>query len=266
MIPEHRRARILELLTTHQQTSVNDLADDLGVSRETVRRDLGRLETDGLLRKVHGGAVPLQTATEPLLKLRAGQQRLEKLAIGARAAALFGAGDSLFVDAGTTTAAFGAALTRVDGLTIITNSLEVANRIGAGPGDNKVILLGGEFRGEALETVGPITVEQIEAFHADYAVLTIGAIDEVGTVCDFNLEEATVARAMIRQARDLTILADHTKFARSALAKVCSLRHACRVVTDSRPGEPLCRIMEDAGVELIIADSGAPIPSSLGVR
>src|SRR6266702_1172586 len=104
VIPEHRRTRILELLTARQQTSVNDLADDLCVSRETVRRDLGLLEEDGLLRKVHGGAVPVQTGAEPVVKLRAGQQRLEKLAIGERAAALFTAGDSLFVDAGTTTA------------------------------------------------------------------------------------------------------------------------------------------------------------------
>src|SRR5260370_10490850 len=86
VIPEHRRARILELLTTHQQTSVNDLADDLGVSRETVRRDLGRLETDGLLRKVHGGAVPLPTPTEPIPKRPAGQQPPAKLALGASAA------------------------------------------------------------------------------------------------------------------------------------------------------------------------------------
>jgi len=260
VIPEHRRTRILELLTARQQTSVNDLADDLGVSRETVRRDLGLLEEDGLLRKVHGGAVPVQTGAEPVVKLSAGQQRLEKLAIGERAAALFTAGDSLFVDAGTTTAAFGAALARVEGLTVITNSLDVAGRVGTGPGENKVFVLGGDFRAEALETVGPVTIEQIEGFRADHAVLTVGAIDAAGMVCDFNLEEAAVARAMIRQARDLTILADHTKFARSALVKICTLREVRRVVTDSLPGERLRQLMQDAGIELIVAGGYGPSP------
>lgn len=257
MVPEHRRARILDLLTTRQQTSVNDLADDLGVSRETVRRDLARLEDGGLLRKVHGGAVPLQTGMEPMLKLRIGQQRVEKLAIAERAASLFSAGDSLFVDAGTTTAAFASALARSDGLTVITNSLEVAGCLGAGPGDNKLFLLGGSFRADALETVGPLTVEQIEGFRVDHAVLTIGAIDEGGAIGDFNTDEAMVARAMIRRAGDVTILADHTKFDRSALAKVCTLAEVRRVVTDRLPGASWRRMLKDADVELIVADDGA---------
>ena len=257
MVPEYRRSRILAALHLQERTSVNELAIQLGVSRETIRRDLTQLENSALLRKVHGGAVPLQTATEPALRLRTAQHRIEKQLIGNRAARLFRAGDSLFIDAGSTTTAFASALAAVRGLTVITNSLEVALRLGR-VRDIGVHLLGGAFKPAGIETVGAQVIEQIATFHPDHAVLTVGAIDEDGNVCDFDHDEATVARAMIRQARSITLLADHSKFGRPALMPICHLSQVSRLVTDRMPPEALGDLLRAAKTEVILADGGAP--------
>jgi len=257
VVPEYRRSRILAALHLQERTSVNELAIQLGVSRETIRRDLTQLENGALLRKVHGGAVLLQTATEPELRLRTAQHRIEKQLIGNRAARLFRAGDSLFIDAGSTTTAFASALAAVRGITVITNSLEVALRLGRAR-DIGVHLLGGGFRAAGIETVGAEVVEQITAFHPDYAVLTVGAIDEDGNVCDFDHDEATVARAMIRQARSIVLLADHSKLGRQALMPICHLRQVSRLVTDRPPPQALRDLLRAAKTEVILADGGAP--------
>jgi len=257
VVPEYRRSRILAALHLQERTSVNELAIQLGVSRETIRRDLTQLENGALLRKVHGGAMPLQTAMEPELRLRTAQHRLEKQLIGNRAARLFRAGDSLFIDAGSTTTAFSSALAAVRGLTVITNSLEVALRLGRAR-DIGVHLLGGAFKSAGIETVGAEVVEQITAFHPDYAVLTVGAIDEDGNVCDFDHDEATVARAMIRQARSIVLLADHSKFGRQALMPICHLRQVSQLVTDRPPPQALRGLLRAAKTEVVVADGGAP--------
>jgi DeoR/GlpR family transcriptional regulator of sugar metabolism len=253
VIPEQRRHRILSVMHGQEQITVNELARELDVSKETIRRDLRNLEGRGLLRKVHGGAVHQQTANETAFSQRVARQRLEKERIGERAAALFNAGDSLFVDTGTTTAIFASALARRSGLTVITNSFEVARRLWQGLGENRVYLLGGEYRGDASETVGPLTLQQIATFRADHAVLTVGAIDDEGGVFDYNTEEATVAAAMVSQARTTTVLADHTKLGHAALVQVCPLSEIDRVVTDRSPEKALRGALRAAGIELILA-------------
>jgi DeoR family glycerol-3-phosphate regulon repressor len=253
MIPEERRRRILALMAERDRITVNGLADELRVSRETIRRDLHALEERRLLRKVHGGAVTLQTATENDISQRVWQQRLEKQRIAERAAGLFQPGDSLFIDAGTTTATFAGELAKLSGLTVITNAHEVAARLWHGPGKNRIFLLGGEYRGDVPETVGPRVIEQIAGLRADHAVLTIGAVDATDGFFDFNDEEASIATAMIRQARSTTVLADHTKLGRLALVKVCDLRAVARLVTDRPPAEPLRGALRAAGVEVLVA-------------
>lgn len=252
-IPEQRRREILAAVERRQRVTVDELADALRVSKETIRRDLTVLSERGLLRKVHGGAMNVQTAAESAFDKRVRQQRAEKRAIAARAATLFEPGDSLFVDAGSTTAAFASELARRSGLTVITNSVEVAARITGGGGDNEVYLLGGRYNGEVSETLGPLVLELIGRFRADHAVLTVGAVDPTQGFMDYNIDEATVAQAMIRQARSVTVLADHTKLGRAALVKVCAVEAVARLVTDSAPDAELRAVLERAGTETILA-------------
>ena len=149
---EQRRHRILGLLTEHGQVFVNDLADALGASKETVRRDLFHLESRGLLRKVHGGAVRAQTAAKAAFSLRLSDQAHEKQLIAETAADLFKHGDSLVLFSGTTTMALATVLARRSGLTFVTNSVDIAANLWRGVGPNQVYLLGGEYHGDDFET------------------------------------------------------------------------------------------------------------------
>ncbi len=252
MLPAQRREAILRLLSRRQQLRVGDLAAELNASHETIRRDLAALDARHLLRRVHGGAIAVQAGQEDAFTRRARQLRAEKERIGVRAAALFTAGDSLFIDAGTTTVAFALALARKSGLTVITNCIGVAAHLWRGPGANRIHLLGGEFWGEAGETLGAETVRQASPLHPDHAVLTVGAVDGERGFMDFNLDEAMVARAMVRNARSVTVLADHSKFGRTALASVCALAEAARVVTDRAPPAAVAAALSEAGVEILV--------------
>jgi DeoR family glycerol-3-phosphate regulon repressor len=136
---------------------------------------------------------------------------------------------------------------------VITNSVEVAARLWTGTGENAVYLLGGQYHGEVSETLGPIALELIGRFQGDHAVLTIGAVDPEHGFMDYNIEEATVAQAMIRQARSVTVLADRSKLERTALVKVCAAADVARLVTDSDPPEAVRQLLEQAEVEIIIA-------------
>lgn len=253
MQPEQRRRRILEVVARRQRASVEQLAEELAVSRETIRRDLTVLENDGQLRKVHGGAVNVQTASESAFSRRRTEQREEKRRIARLAAELFGPGDTLMIDTGTTTAIFAYELAKRSGITVITNSVEIAVCMSRSSGGHRVYLLGGEVFADAGESLGAITIEQIAQYRADHAVLTVGAIDMGGGFMDFNIEEAMVAKAMIRQSRTVTIVADHTKMSRRAMAKVCDFAGVARLVTDRAPEEPLASALAAAGVEVLVA-------------
>jgi DeoR family glycerol-3-phosphate regulon repressor len=241
------------MMAANDQITVNRLAAQLDVSKETIRRDLRELAERRLLRKVHGGAVTTQTAHESDFSLRVTQQRVEKQRIAECAAALFAPGDSLFIDAGTTTAIFAGELAKRSGLTIITNAVDVAARLWHGGGRNRVHLLGGEYRGDPAESVGPQTIEQITTFRADHAVLTIGAVDADGGFLDFDMDEAKIAAAMVRQAGAVTVLADSSKLGRLALVKVCDLKEVARLVTDLAPPKPLGKALHAADVEVMVA-------------
>jgi DeoR family glycerol-3-phosphate regulon repressor len=254
MKPEERRERIATLVREASKVSVDELAGLLDTSRETVRRDLALLSEQGVLRKVHGGAVPAQTALESPLGDRRATARAEKIAIGRTAAALFEPGDSLLIDAGSTTAYFAEALGGAGAFNVINNSVLVAGELWAAPNRGEVYLTGGRYFGEGHEVLGPLVVEQIQRLHADHAVLTIGAIDARGKFMDFNTDEAFVARAMIASARHTTVLADSGKLNRHALFQVCEASQVDRLVTDRLPDPAMVNLLQSAGVELIIAD------------
>jgi DeoR/GlpR family transcriptional regulator of sugar metabolism len=256
MRPKERQDEILSIVEQRERVSVEQLAATLASSRETVRRDLARLSEAGLLRKVHGGAIRLQTAQESPFDRRLGFRRGEKARIARTAARLLSPGDSLLVDAGSTTVLFAEALAQVGGVTVITNSPLVARALWRGPKTTEVYLLGGRFNGEVNETLGPITLEQIGGLSTDHAMLTIGAIDGAGRFMDFNADEAYVARAMIERARSTTILADGSKLGKTALFEVCDATRVARLVTDAPPPQPIQNVLASQGVELVIAEDG----------
>lgn len=196
MAPEKRRAAILQLANQKAELTVDEIADCFGVSKETARRDLTHLDAKGLLRRVHGGALRPQTASEANMVSRMEENADAKRRIAIAAARLFQENDTPMIDTGSTTTFLASALARIGRLTVITNSVTVATQVSAS-GHSRVYLIGGEYNGGMGETLGSVSLDQIGRFRADYAVLTVGAIDPFGGFMDYDLEEAMVARAMI---------------------------------------------------------------------
>ncbi|WP_447921105.1 DeoR/GlpR family DNA-binding transcription regulator [Achromobacter aegrifaciens] len=252
MKPVNRREKIVDLVRDLTKVSVDDLADRLQTSKETIRRDLTILAEEGRIRKVHGSALLPELRGESAFHVRMNEAAPEKRGVGARAAELFGSGDALFVDTGTTTLFFLEALAAKSGLTIITNSILGAQAMARGKGQNKIFILGGEYYSDASENLGSLTIEQIGRFNAHHAVLTVGAITSEG-ILDFSLEEAEVARMMVQRAKSVTVVADGSKMDREALFKVCALEQISQLVISRPPQGALAEALALAKVQVIVA-------------
>lgn len=256
MRPSDRHEEILTLVNQAREISVESLSERLDVSRETIRRDLARLDADGRLKKFHGGARPISSNGEDVLNegpfaIRMAENNDAKRKIAIAAARLLGAEDSVFIDTGTTTVVLGEELSRHQSLTVITNSHRIASAVSLSP-TNKVFLIGGSYGADAGESLGPLALEQIAKFRARYAVITIGAIDS-DSLMDFDIQEAEIAKAMIERADRLIVLADHTKLERRAVFEVAPLDAVDILVTDRAPPQHISTSLKAANVEVIVA-------------
>jgi DeoR family glycerol-3-phosphate regulon repressor len=252
MTPSARRDAILHKARSGQKLEVEALALQFAASRETIRRDLAKLDGQGLLRRVHGGATATGRAVdEGPFHDRMRQQVAAKRAIARHVALGLMPGDSLFIDTGSTTLILAEEIAQRKGLIIITNSADIAALCEKGEG-NRVLLIGGEFRAAGRETVGPLAVAQIAQLRAARAILTVAAVSERG-IFDVDPQEAEVARAMVAQADEVTVLADASKMGRTGVFEVCPMAKVGRIVTDSLP-LPLRRAIEAVGVQVEIVN------------
>ncbi|QKH35817.1 DeoR/GlpR transcriptional regulator [Achromobacter pestifer] len=232
MWQEERYQRIRALLSSLQQVSTDRIVGELGVSRETVRRDLLELEAMGELRRVHGGAVPVHS--EPPIAERVHTRVKYKRAIARAAAGLVSSGQTLFLDAGSTTSVLADELAKLSGLTVITNSFDVALKVGAaGNGANQLIMLGGSVGGPVCATAGDLTIAEIHRYRADLALLSPVGVDAEFGATNYDLREAEVARAMAASAKQLVLLADFSKIGLCSRVSYCSADRIDHLVTNS---------------------------------
>lgn len=250
MKPKHRQAQISELVSKTGEASVDALASRFSVSAETIRRDLGRLAKDGVIQKVHGGARRSPLLAEGSFLERMAENAAAKAEIARKLVPLIAPGDTLFIDTGSTTLACAQELASVPGLTVITNSVRVARTLSGGSGEARVFLLGGEYRADNAQTIGPSAIEQIQGYQADHALITVAAFDTSVGAMDADLEEAQVARAMIQCSRRLVVVADATKFGRKAAFRVSRLDDIDILITDRAPSPALAAALEKSHVEL----------------
>lgn len=250
MKPKHRQAHIAELVSQRGEASVDALATQFGVSAETIRRDLSQLAEGGVIQKIHGGARRSPLIAEGSFRERMAENAAAKDEIARKLLDLINAGDTLFIDTGSTTLACAYQLAAVPRLTVITNSVRIAQVLSAGEGRANVLLLGGEFRADNAETVGPAAVEQIRGFQADHAVITVTAIDASVGAMDAEIDEAHIARVMIDCAQQLIVVADSAKFERNAAFRVCRLDEIDVLVTDASPPSAFVAALGEADVEL----------------
>lgn len=249
MKPRDRQSNIAELIKREGQATVDDLAVRFEVSAETIRRDLGQLAEGGLVQKVHGGAKRPRLFAEASFEERMTEDAEAKRRIAHKLVDLLEPGDTIFMDTGSTTLICAQMLDEVAPLTVITNSVSIAQTVAGSGAGSTVYLLGGQFAGGNGETFGPLAIEQIGQFQADHAVLTVAAIDAGAGIMDANFDEAQVAREMMGRARQVCVVASAAKFDRLAAFRVCDLGDIDVLVSDLPPGPGLAAALAGAGVE-----------------
>ncbi|MBA4323867.1 MAG: DeoR/GlpR transcriptional regulator [Rhodobacter sp.] len=250
MKPHERQPQIEAIIRREGEVSVEMLAARFDVSAETIRRDLGSLDALGRVQKVHGGARRRQLIREPSHDERRTVAAEAKAAIGRRLARSIEPGETLFIDTGSTTLAAAEPLAAIPNLTIITNSCRLAERLSQAGADAAIHLLGGRYGADNAQTTGVAVIEQLQAFRADRAILTVAAVDPAQGAMDASLDEAQIARAMIKGARTVTILADSTKFGRQAAYAVCAIDDVDVIISDGQLDKAHREALKAGGVDL----------------
>ncbi|MBS0293785.1 MAG: DeoR/GlpR transcriptional regulator [Proteobacteria bacterium] len=249
-----RQLRLLQELRQRHSASVEDLAEQLGVTLQTVRRDVQRLAEQGLVTRFHGGVRMPGSTVENLAHTQRESLHAEGKARIARAvAAQVPQGCSLILNIGTTTEAIARALLQHRGLRVITNNLNVAAILCGNP-DCEVIVAGGVVRARDRAIVGEAAVDFMRQFRVDIAVIGISGIEGDGTLRDYDLREVKVAQTIIAQSREVWLAADHSKFNRPAMVQLAQLSQINRLFTDAPPPEPFPALLQEAQVQCTIAE------------
>jgi DeoR family fructose operon transcriptional repressor len=253
MYAEERQQEIVRLARKNSRVDVMALADELNVTAETIRRDLTVLERAGVLRRVHGGAIPVERiGFEPAVAARDAVLTAEKERIAKAALAEVPPDGAIILDAGTTTARLAQALPADRELTVVVNSPVLATILGPRP-NITVLLLGGRLRGRTLAAVDDWALRPLADLYVDVAFMgTNGCSVERGLTTP-DQAEAAVKRAMIAAARRVVVLADHTKIGNDNLARFGALSDVDVLVTDSGLDSELATDIEDAGVRVVRA-------------
>jgi len=254
MTQTFRQPEIIDIARREGRVTVEGLAARFGVTPQTVRRDLGELAEAGKLERVHGGAILPSGVTNIGYAERRALAADAKARIGRACAAAIPDEASIFIGIGTTTEAVARALVNHRNLLVVTNNIHVGATLLANP-DCEVVVTGGSLRRSDEGLVGTLTMRTIEQFKFDHAVLGCSALDAQGDLLDYDMEEAGVNQAVLDRARIAALVADATKFERSAPVRIASLRDIDRFFTDAPPPAGLAEECGSWGTELHIAPS-----------
>ncbi len=247
-----RQQHILALARQSGGVSVDELAQRFDVTPQTIRKDLNELCDARLLARTHGGAMLTSGVENLAYEARRQMAAGEKVVIGRHAASLIPSDCSLFINIGTTTEEVARALVDHEGLLVITNNIHVATILMPRP-KIEVILAGGVLRKSDGGIVGEAAVDFISQFKVDHAVIGASALDEDGAMLDFDYREVRVAKAIMQNARNVMLVADATKFTRTAPVRIGHLSDVDVFVTDQPPPESMISYCKDNGVRLEIA-------------
>lgn len=252
MAQEFRLHEILEIARTEGKVTVEGLAEHFGVTVQTIRRDLAELDETGNLERVHGGAILRSGTTNIAYRGRRALNAEGKRAIAQACAAEIPEGASVFVNIGTTTEAVAEALRQRAGLMVVTNNMNVANILSANP-DCQIIVTGGVLRRSDGGLTGHVTEATIRQFKFDLAVIGCSALDDDGDLLDYDIQEVGVSREILRHARRVWLVADHTKFQRQAPARIGSMADIDTFFTDQPLPVQLAAHCADWQTRVVIA-------------
>ena len=255
---EERLQRIAELVKTRRKVRVGELAAEFGVSPSSIRIDLAELESLGLLKRTHGGAIATTALQEQLvtqkssLELRQVAQQAEKMVIGRAAAALIADGDTLMIDGGSTTIHVARHLLDKRGLTIITTAISLLPHLMAIP-ESRIYVVGGLLDARFETLVGDITVDTLERFRTAKAILGIDGVSVSAGLSVTNSAVAKSKQSMMRLSDQVIIVADHTKLVQVCLFPIAPLEECDYLVTDSAVSAESVEAIEPAGPQVIVA-------------
>jgi DeoR/GlpR family transcriptional regulator of sugar metabolism len=255
MLARQRQTLILTRVREDGGVRVAELARDLGVSDMTVRRDLELLHNRGLIEKVHGGATALPGSAlfEPGFAAKSSLQEPEKEAIAEAAMALVTPGTAIGISAGTTTYALARHLVDTPGLTVVTNSVPVADVLHRSGRPDQTIILTGGVRTPSDALVGPFAVAALRTMHLDQVFMGVHGMDPKSGFTTPNVLEADTDRALIASGRRLVVLADSSKWGVIGISSIARLDEADTLVTDSGLPDDARAIAGEAARELVIA-------------
>ncbi|GAB3258196.1 DeoR/GlpR family DNA-binding transcription regulator [Arthrobacter pigmenti] len=263
LVPERHRF-ILRELEQREAVRVSELAAAMAVSEMTVRRDIDTLHADGALRKIHGGAGRVRplAAVEPGFQLNLDRETEAKSAIARRAAGLVCGGMTISLTGGSTTYRLAAGLGQIDNLTVVTNSIKVADML---HGSSATVILTGGERTVSEALVGPVATATIRNLHVDLCFMGVHGVDVDRGLSTPNVHEAETNRAFAASAGGLVVLADHTKFGIAALAGILPLHDVGTLITDRLPAGAAADGYRDA-VGRVLAVAGPAEPGTTGME
>ncbi|MFK7745168.1 MAG: DeoR/GlpR family DNA-binding transcription regulator [Roseobacter sp.] len=246
-----RHPDILEIAKREGKVTVDQLADHFGVTLQTIRRDLTELAEANKLERVHGGAILPSGTTNIGYDDRRNLNEGAKTAIARACSEQIPEGCSVFLNIGTSTEAVARQLLNHKDLLVVTNNMNVANILIANQ-DCETIVTGGKLRRADGGLIGTVAIDTIRQFKFDIAVVGCSALDTEGDLLDFDLEEVGVSQTIIAQSRKCFLVADTSKFKRSAPVRIASMGSLTTVFTDRPFPETLSKRCEDWGTEVVV--------------
>jgi DeoR family transcriptional regulator of aga operon len=233
---------ILEELSDGGSVSVTELCGRLGVSAATIRRDLGLLEENHLLKRTHGGAVSQGLLYELPLRYKSGRHQEEKRRIANAVADLVADGASIGLTGGTTTTEVARALVGREHLTIVTNALNIASELAVRP-NLRLVVTGGVARSASYELVGPLAEASLQEINLDLAILGVDGISAVAGLTTHHEVEAHTNLSLIERARRVIVVTDGSKIGNAAFARICGIERVHDLITDTgAPADALAEI------------------------
>lgn len=253
MLAIERRNAIKKFLVEAGIVSVSELCQYLNVSESTIRRDLDILDKENVLKKIHGGAVIVDDMAEPLFREREHDQVIEKDEIAKFAVSLISDGETVLLDSSTSTAAMVKYLKERKGITVVTNSISISNTLLDYP-DIQVVVTGGYLRHRTGSLIGSNAVESLKGIWVDKAFISCSGICPYGGVTVTNLVTIEVRKQMVASAKQIFILADHTKLEKRCLARFASIKDIDFLITDHLISDKQRQEFINAGAEVLIPD------------
>jgi DeoR family fructose operon transcriptional repressor len=252
LFSEQRRERILEIVKAEQFVRVSHLERVLNASPASIRRDLRALEEMGLLKRTHGGASSNQAAGFELsLVQKEDRFKAEKAAIAKVAVGLIADGETVMLDAGSTTLQIARELKQRRNIKVVTNAVNIAWELSSS--EAEVTVTGGTLRRNTLALVGPLACNTLTSLHVDKLFLATNGMDLKQGLTSPNLIEAQTKKAMLESAREVILVADHSKFGRIAFTQVCGLDRVQYVITDAGVPPDFIQALEKLHINVLIA-------------